>query len=139
MSTEPRRDDAKVEAAVTTARLAEPARDDAFATARSSWGFPSFAKTFPRDPELDALVVAFTRGDYRSVRARAPELARTATDETVKRAALELRGRIEPDGSSKLLFLVAAALLVFLTAWWITHDGAEETPPTKYGSREHVH
>jgi hypothetical protein len=85
------------------------------------WGFPSFARDFPRHPELDALVAAFARGDYRAVRERAPKLAESTTDEDLKRAALLLRERIEPDPASRVVFAIAAALLVVLTAWWTLH------------------
>ena len=99
------------------------------ANASASWGFPRFAKDFPRDPELDALVAAFARGDYAAVREGAPKLASRTTDEAVKRAAQTLRERIEPDPTSKALFLIAAALLLALTAWWVTHDGPEGNAP----------
>jgi hypothetical protein len=109
-------DDAKGDAA---------ARDDA----RASWGFPGFARDFPRDPELDALVAAFAEGDYGAVRERAPKLAATTTDENVKRAAEVLRARIEPDQTSRIFFGLAAALLVFLSVWWVTHDGPQHHAP----------
>lgn len=91
--------------------------------ARDSWGFPAFAKKFPADPELDALVVAFTNGDYAEVRARAPKLAASTTDADVREAAKTLEARTRPDEAAKLLFLFAAALLAFLTVWWVMHDG----------------
>jgi len=104
--------------------------------ARASWGYPAFARDFPRHAELDALVAAFTRGDYRTVRERAPKLA-TAPDEpeAVRRAAAVLRARIDPDPTARVFFALTAALLVFLTAWWITHDGKHREsapePPRK--------
>lgn len=94
-------------------------------TQEEDWGTPAFAKDFPRDPALDALVVAFARGDYRTVRDEAPRLAATTTDAEVKRAAELLRERIEPDPTSRLLFVLAAVLLGFLALWWVTHDGPE--------------
>ena len=106
---------------------AETPRGDTNASA--SWGFPRFAKSFPRDPELDALVAAFARGDYAAVREGAPRLASRTSDEEVKRAATLLRERIEPEPASKVLFLIAAALLVVLTAWWVTHDGPDGNAP----------
>lgn len=90
-----------------------------------SWGMPAFAKSFPADPALAALVEAFARGDYRTVRDEAPRLAATTTDADVKRAALLLRERIEPDPTARLLFLLAIVLLAFLAIWWVTHDGPE--------------
>jgi hypothetical protein len=97
--------------------------------ARASWGFPAFAREFPQDPALDALVAAFAAGDYAAVRAGAPELAAATADADVKRAALLLRARIEPDRTARVFFGLAAGLLVFLTVWWITHDGPEHRPP----------
>jgi len=93
--------------------------------AKEDWGTPAFAKDFPHDPALDALVLAFARGDYRTVRDEAPRLAAATTDADVKRAAELLRQRIEPDPTSRLLFVLAAVLLAFLATWWVTHDGPE--------------
>lgn len=109
-----------------------PPTDEAFAALRASWGFPAFAKRFPRDPALDALVAAFARGDYAAVREGAPKLASTTTSASVREAAETLRARIEPDPTSKILLLVAAALLAFLTLWWVAHDGpdADRSAPT---------
>ena len=89
----------------------------------AAWGFPSFARDFPDDPELGSLVAAFAAGDYATVRKGAPGLASKTTDEDVKRAAELLRSRIDPDPTSRLFFALTAALLVFLMAWWATHDG----------------
>lgn len=96
---------------------------------QASWGFPRFARDFPRHDELDALVAAYAAGDYRTVRERAPRLAETAEDEDVRRAARILRERIEPDPTARLLFLIAALLLVFLSAYWVMHDGPPIEPP----------
>ena len=107
----------------------------------ASWGFLHFAKDFPAHAELDALVFAFSNGDYAAVRTGAPKLAASTDDEAVKRAANLLRARIEPDPTAKLLFLFAAALLLFLTGWWVAHDGPEgtTTPPPKVVPKvEHV-
>jgi hypothetical protein len=95
----------------------------AYDRAKKSWGFPRFAKGFPRNAELDALVVAFTKGDYATVRDRAPKLAASAEDEDVKRAAEMLRARLDPDPGALVLFALAGALLLFLTVWWVMHDG----------------
>jgi len=81
---------------------------------------PSFARDFPRDEELDALVRAFEAGDFARVRALAPALAKSAQDPEVKRAAELLRARIEPDPLARAILLVTAILLVALSAWWIT-------------------
>lgn len=87
------------------------------------WGRPAFAATFPADPELEALVVAFARGDYRTVRSEAPALAARTTDPAIKSAAELLRARIEPDPTAKFLFVLGGALLVALSTWWLLHDG----------------
>jgi hypothetical protein len=87
------------------------------------WGFPSFAKDFPENDELARLVEAFARGDYLTVRNDAPKLAASTDDPEVKTAAETLRERIEPDPTSKLLFVFAAVLLAFFSIWWVMHDG----------------
>ena len=89
-----------------------------------AWGMPAFARDFPKDPELDALVVAFARGDYLAVRQRAPKLAASTSDPQVKRAAELLRQRIEPDPLARALFVIAAALLIVLTSYWVLHSHA---------------
>jgi hypothetical protein len=109
--------------------VSEPAKSAGGDDARASWGFPAFAREFPREPALDALVAAFAAGDYAAVRAGAPELASTTADADVKRAALLLRARIEPDRTARVFFGLAAGLLVFLTVWWVAHDGPEHRAP----------
>jgi hypothetical protein len=92
---------------------------------------PSFARDFPDDPELAALVEAFSAGDYRRVRDLAPKLAAKTEDEKVRAAANELRRRIEPDPLAKMLLVATLALLVVLSAWWIAHDGPPLGAPNK--------
>ncbi|MBX3191297.1 MAG: hypothetical protein KF819_30145 [Labilithrix sp.] len=118
-----RDEEEKVEAVEKAAEV------DPFDAVRSSWGFPAFARDFPRDPRLDALVTAFAGGNYAAVREGAPKLAAEADDPAIKRAATLLRARIEPDPSARVFFFLAAALLVFLSAWWIAHDGPEGAAP----------
>lgn len=107
------------------------APEDDYEASKASPGFPRFAESFPRDPELDALVVLFARGDYASVRAEAPRLAGRTKDEDVVRAAKVLRARVDADPTARLLFAFTAALLAFLTVWWVAHDG----PPSSDTSR----
>lgn len=97
----------------------------------NDWGKPAFAKDFPEDAELGALVDAFGRGDYRTVHDAAPKLAGSTSDPAVKAAAELLLARTRPDPAAKLLFLLAAVLLVFLSGWWVTHDGpdGDHKPP----------
>ena len=95
-------------------------------TRKDDWGFPAFARVFPRDPELDRIVAAFAAGNFRSVRDAAPKLAASTSEEAVRTAALTLLERTRPDPASRVVLLATAALLLVLTAWWIAHDG----PPT---------
>jgi len=55
------------------------------------------------------------------VRQEAPKLAERTTDPDVRRAALDLRTRIEPDPMQVQLLALTCALLAFLTAWFYLH------------------
>jgi hypothetical protein len=85
---------------------------------------PAFAHAFPRDAELDALVAAFEAGDYARVRREAPALAQRTEDDAVRRAARELRRRLDPDPAAVYMLLAAAMLLVFLAGWYWLHPHA---------------
>lgn len=78
---------------------------------------PTFLLDFPEDPALEQLIEAFEAGNYARVRAGADALAQATSNRAVRNAALELRGRIEPDPLAKYLLLISAALLVVLTLW----------------------
>jgi hypothetical protein len=97
---------------------------------------PSFARDFPRHPELQALVDAFARGDYARVRAEAPKLAERSGDEAVKRAAEMLVERTRPDPTAVWLLASAATLLALLGAWWIVNGHpppeAPVSPPVEH-------
>jgi hypothetical protein len=82
---------------------------------------PPFARDYPRDADLDALVDAFEAGNYALVHEQALPLARRATDPLVARAARDLRSRIEPDPLALRMLAGAAALLAFLVAWFYLH------------------
>jgi hypothetical protein len=131
-------DDATKDTSEAVAAQAEPPPSNGKPKpAETSWGYPAFARAFPRTPDLDALVASFAAGDYRAVREGAPKLAASTKDEDVKRAAELLRARIEPDPLARVLFLFAGGLLVVLTTWWVMHNGPEEgriTPPAKPAS-----
>jgi len=101
------------------------------ASADARPGGPSFARNFPRDPVLDRLVAAFEAGDYGRVRAEAPKLAAKTDVPAVRAAAEELRARTEADPIAKLLLGLTLALLVVLSAYWLSHDapGRGGTPP----------
>jgi hypothetical protein len=81
---------------------------------------PAFLLAFPRDPELEALIVAFEAGDFARVRKEAPELARRSSDEGVRRAALELRRRIDPDPLLVAMLVLALSLFAFIATWVYT-------------------
>jgi hypothetical protein len=81
---------------------------------------PAFLLAFPVDPELEALIAAFEEGNFARVRKEAPELARRTSDEAVRRAALELRQRIDPDPLLILMLLLALGLFTFIVSWIYT-------------------
>jgi hypothetical protein len=103
-------------------RLSVAPATSAPATSASGPRRPVFAADFPPDPELDALVGAFEAGDFARVREGAPRLVSSATDPAVKDAAKALLARTRPDPLATLLLVFSAVLLVFLSAWWMTHD-----------------
>lgn len=106
--------------------------DDAETSARaepSPRERPAFARHFPRDAELDALVDAFERGDHARVRAEAPRLAERATSPEVRRAASELRARLDPDRTSVALLAIACALFVALAGYYFAHPHEPGTSP----------
>ncbi len=82
---------------------------------------PLFARTYPRTPEVDALLAAFERGNYARVREEGPALVSRSDDPEVKRAAEDLLRRIQPDPVSRALLAVAALLLVFFVYWYFGH------------------
>lgn len=84
-------------------------------------GVPAFALDFPDDPTLTALVAAFEQGDYARVRREAPALVQQTESVAVRKAARELRKRIEPDPLAVYLLAGAALLLAFLAFWYWTH------------------
>ena len=84
-------------------------------------GVPAFALAFPADAELDRLVDAFEAGNYALVRDAAPKLARQTASDDVRRAARELRRRVDPDPLMVYLVGVAALLLGVLAYWYWTH------------------
>lgn len=93
---------------------------------------PTFAREFPRSAELDALVDAFTRGDYARVRTEAPALARSTEDAQVRKAAELLVERTRPDPLAVWLMVVTGVLLVVMTAYWVINGKAPPgSGPTK--------
>ena len=110
------------EAAAEAPREApEPDDEAAPENADEDDGIPAFARAFPRDPALDALVTAFEAGDYARVRREAPALARQTESDAVRAAARDLARRLDPDPIAVYLLAAAALLLVFLAGWYWAH------------------
>jgi len=78
---------------------------------------PAFLLEYPHDRELERLIAAFEAGDFALIRRDAPELARRTGDAAVRRAALELRRRIDPDPLLLVLLALSIALLSFISLW----------------------
>ena len=89
--------------------------------ARPREGVPSFAQAFPSDPELDALVLAFERGNYARVRREAPRLADRTGSSEVRDSARELLRRLDPDPLAMYLLGTAVALLIVVSYWYLSH------------------
>lgn len=109
---------------MSKAEVEPPDEDETDAAEPPDDGRPAFARAWPRTPALDALVDAFVRGDYGHVRTEAPALASRTSDDAEKRAALELRRRIDPDPVSLVLVGVAVALLLVLAFHYLTNNHA---------------
>ncbi|MEZ4302240.1 MAG: hypothetical protein R3B70_45350 [Polyangiaceae bacterium] len=88
---------------------------------------PAFARTFPKDPDLDRLVDLFEQGNYAAVRKDAPALLAKTEDDAVRAAVRELQKRLQPDPLATGLITVAAILLAVLALFYWTHK--HETPP----------
>lgn len=78
---------------------------------------PAFLLEYPHDPELERLIEAFEAGNFALIRRDAAELARRTNDEAVRRAALELRRRIDPDPLLLVMLALSIALFSFITLW----------------------
>ena len=83
---------------------------------------PRFARDYPQDPRIDALLAAFATGNYGFVRTHAPEIADAAEDDDVRDAARDLHRRIHPEPTSMLLWGLGVLLLVILYAFWLSHE-----------------
>ena len=81
---------------------------------------PAFLLDFPDDPELERLIAAFEAGNFAQVRAAAPPLAASTQSEAVRRAALELRRRTDPDPLLVGMLGLCILLFVFLVIWIYT-------------------
>ncbi len=83
---------------------------------------PAFARSLPESQEVDALLAAFTAGNYAKVRELAARFLAGTADPELRRAILEVRRRTSPDPMSFYLFGLTLALLVFMTSWFFLHQ-----------------
>jgi len=91
--------------------------------ATSKTDLPAFARDFPSEAGLDALVRAFAEGDYARVRREAPKIAEASDRDDVKLAARTLLDRTRADPLMVLLLILTAALLLALSVYWWAHNG----------------
>lgn len=91
---------------------------------------PKFAKGFPANAELDGLLEAFERGDYRAVREGTAALAK-AEDDDVRKAAAALRARTDPDPFAKMVLALTLALIAWISIYWVQHDGKRNVEPDR--------
>ena len=85
---------------------------------------PSFARDFPRNETIDALVDAFVRGNYALVRSEARKVVDSSDAEEVRIAARVLLERTTADPVAVRLLWITAALLVGLTTYWAVNGKA---------------
>ena len=78
---------------------------------------PRFVLDFPSHPDLDALVAAFERGDFRAVNAGALLLREKSDDPVIKAACDELLSRMRPDPLVMALLGISVLLFAALVAW----------------------
>lgn len=102
-------------AKTTTSKRRKPRRSKGDSTSKR----PAFAAAYPRDGELDKLVEAFERGNFKLVRDQADALAERTDDEAVREAVRDLRRRLEPDPIATYLLLLGVGLVVFLYAFYL--------------------
>lgn len=100
------------------------------AASKESADRPAFAAGYPADAELDRLLDAFARGDYRAVRAGTSTLKKS-DDAALREAARDLESRTEADPLAKAVLLLTALLLAWLFAYWEQHDGKRNVEPDR--------
>ena len=70
------------------------------------------------EAKIAELEAAFARGDYARVSKEAAPLAASTKDDDVRARATKLTTKIAPDPIAKVLFIIAAMLLVAMTAYF---------------------
>jgi hypothetical protein len=102
--------------------MATEVQDDARVLDSEGRYRPRFVLDFPSDPDLDALVAAFERGNFRAVNAGAASLREKTDDATIRAACDELLLRIRPDPLVKALLGISVFLFAALVAWSYFRD-----------------
>lgn len=82
---------------------------------------PPFAKSFPDDPVIDRILLAFEVGNHAYVRDEARRLVDQSDDPALQDAGAEMLRRLKPDPISAYLIGLAALLLCFFSIWYWTH------------------
>lgn len=88
---------------------------------------PAFAKDFPADPRLDALVALFEKGNYQKARKDAEALLKATDDKAIHAAVAEIQKRLQPDPLALYLLAISAALLAILAGWYWSQSSATTT------------
>jgi len=70
------------------------------------------------ETKIAALEAAFARGDYARVSKEVGPLAASTKNSDVRARAEKLRVKLAPDPIAKVLFIIAAVLLVAMTAYF---------------------
>lgn len=90
---------------------------------------PAFAKDFPQDPRLDALLALFEQGNYQKVRREAEALLKSTDDQAILAAVAEIKKRLQPDPLALYLLALSAALLAILAGYY----WSQPSPPAARG------
>jgi hypothetical protein len=100
---------------------------------------PTYAKDYPEDEEVLALVDAFEAGNYRRVREGAARIAASEKPEAVKSAARDLKSRTEASRAQIALLVITAVLVVALSGYEIATHGPSAPHPAPKPTIERVH
>ncbi len=100
---------------------------------------PAYAKDWPADDELDALVSAFEAGNYRAVREGATRVASSDKPDAVKAAARDLKSRTEASRAQIALLVIAAAHVIALSGYEIATHGPSAPHPPPRPTIERIH
>ena len=93
----------------------------AFVRARGDWRSRIVASNVTGvddETKIAELEAAFARGDYARVSKEAGPLAASTKDSNVRARATKLTAKIAPDPIAKVLFIIAAVLLLAMSAYF---------------------